>query len=240
MIGLDLALNQKTGSSHTLNSNSKTIQLNLEEKQNRDSFDSVNSLIKVKGILKKEVFTTPFFYSSIEYINNTVIKEKKYTKIYNLSTNGAFFDKTISRKISNIKIDAFENLSINFHELLEVFDNNSSTKLSNSSIKIFKKDIEFVKKDIENELEKIRIKEYKSYNDFIKDITKVIVISFKTPILYQFITFYGETIIPYLLYFFNNKKLKNEARALKKLKEIYMKQTERLIKDYIFCIERIT
>ena len=80
----------------------------------------------------------------------------------------------------------------------------------------------------------------KSYNDFIKDITKVIVISFKTPILYQFITFYGETIIPYLLYFFNNKKLKNEARTLKKLKEIYMKQTERLIKDYIFCIERIT
>ena len=240
MIGLDLALNQKTGSSHTLNSNSKTIQLNLEEKQNRDSFDSVNSLIKVKGNLKKEVFTTPFFYSSIEYINNTVIKEKKYTKIYNLSTNGAFLDKTISRKISNIKIDAFENLSINFHELLEVFDNNSSTKLSNSSIKIFKKDIEFVKKDIENELEKIRIKEYKSYNDFIKDITKVIVISFKTPILYQFITFYGETIIPYLLYFFNNKKLKNEARTLKKLKEIYMKQTERLIKDYIFCIERIT
>ena len=134
----------------------------------------------------------------------------------------------------------YQNLSINFHELLEVFDNNSSTKLSNSSIKIFKKDIEFVKKDIENELEKIRIKEYKSYNDFIKDITKVIVISFKTPILYQFITFYGETIIPYLLYFFNNKKLKNEARTLKKLKEIYMKQTERLIKDYIFCIERIT
>ena len=64
---------------------------------------------------------------------------------------------------------------------------------------------------VENELEKIRIKEYKSYNDFIKDITKVIVISFKTPILYQFITFYGETIIPYLLYFFNNKKLKNEV-----------------------------
>ena len=39
---------------------------------------------------------------------------------------------------------------------------------------------------------------------------------------------------------FPNKKLKNEARTLKKLKEIYMKQTERLIKDYIFCIERIT
>ena len=99
LIGLDLALNQRTGESHSKASASISQVLNLEKKQNRDTFIIDESLIKVKGNLKKEVFTTSIFYSSIKSAELKIARKNDNISIYNLSTHGAYFEGTISQKI---------------------------------------------------------------------------------------------------------------------------------------------
>ncbi|MDN5051952.1 6-hydroxymethylpterin diphosphokinase MptE-like protein [Aliarcobacter butzleri] len=240
IIGLDLSLNQVTGESHSENANSTVTKLNLEDKQTRDTFEAQKSLIKIKGNLKKEVFTTPFFYSSIQHINNqTILHKNKSTKIYNLSSNGAFFKDTITKKVSNIKINDFKDLSVDFFKLLEILDTNSENKLFEESKKELNKGLKILRNSLKKDLDKIKSTEFTSYDDFLEEIIKIISQSNKIPHFFQLFVFYNESIIPYISYYFNNKKMKNEIKILKKVKNIYIKQIENLIDDYEICLKRV-
>ena len=240
IIGLDLSLNQVTGESHSENANSTVTKLNLEDKQTRDTFEAQKSLIKIKGNLKKEVFTTPFFYSSIQHINNqTILHKNKSTKIYNLSSNGAFFKDTITKKVSNIKINDFKDLSVDFSKLLEILDTNSENKLFEESKKELNKGLKILRNSLKKDLDKIKSTEFTSYDDFLEEIIKIISQSNKIPHFFQLFVFYNESIIPYISYYFNNKKMKNEIKILKKVKNIYIKQIENLIDDYEICLKRV-
>lgn len=240
IIGLDLSLNQVTGESHSENANSTVTKLNLEDKQTRDTFEAQKSLIKIKGNLKKEVFTTPFFYSSIQHINNqTILHKNKSTKVYNLSSNGAFFKDTITKKVSNIKINDFKDLSVDFSKLLEILDTNSENKLFEESKKELNKGLKILKNSLKKDLDKIKSSEFTNYDDFLEEIIKIISQSNKIPHFFQLFVFYNESIIPYISYYFNNKKIKNEIKILKKVKNIYIKQIENLIDDYKTCLKRV-
>ncbi|MCT7553270.1 6-hydroxymethylpterin diphosphokinase MptE-like protein [Aliarcobacter butzleri] len=240
IIGLDLSLNQVTGESHSENANSTVTKLNLEDKQTRDTFEAQKSLIKIKGNLKKEVFTTPFFYSSIQHINNqTILHKNKSTKVYNLSSNGAFFKDTITKKVSNIKINDFKDLSVDFSKLLEILDTNSENKLFEESKKELNKGLKILKNSLKKDLDKIKSSEFTNYDDFLEEIIKIISQSNKIPHFFQLFVFYNESIIPYISYYFNNKKMKNEIKILKKVKNIYIKQIENLIDDYKTCLKRV-
>ena len=61
----------------------------------------------------------------------------------------------------------------------------------------------------------------------------------KLSIFYQIIVNYFQLIIPYLSYHFNDVKIKNEKKKVKKVKEIFVKQIEEVLNDYIFCLERV-
>lgn len=66
LIGLDFSLNQKTGDSHSSGPSSGITKLDLMMEQDREVFNSRESLIKVKGNLLENVFTTPLFFNSIQ------------------------------------------------------------------------------------------------------------------------------------------------------------------------------
>ncbi|MDX4058433.1 hypothetical protein Q6A77_07095, partial [Aliarcobacter skirrowii] len=50
---------------------------------------------------------------------------------------------------------------------------------------------------------------------------------------------YFKIITPYLLYHFNDLKLKNETKKVNKVKEIFTRQIENIILDYISCFKRV-
>ena len=52
---------------------------------------------------------------------------------------------------------------------------------------------------------------------FLEEIIKIISQSNKIPHFFQLFVFYNESIIPYISYYFNNKKMKNWLRALHSL-----------------------
>ena len=241
LIGLDLALNQTTGASHSKASNSVVQVLNLEQEQRRDTFVVDESLIKVKGNLEKEVFTTPFFYSSIKSAEAKISKKSDNTAIYNLSTHGAYFDGSIPQKIEEINLKDFCNLESINDDFISYLRKNSLTKLAKESKKEFIKEITFLNSDIKDTLNDIENADFKTYDEFYERILilPMKVYNNKLSIFYQVIVNYYQLIVPYLSYHFNDVKIKNEKKKVKKIKEIFLNQIEDIIEDYILCLERV-
>lgn len=159
--------------------------------------------------------------------------------MYNLSTHGAFFESTISKKTSNIKIDTFKEISLDFSQLLSILKTNSENKLVEESKKDLQKGLDILEKSFKKDIESFKSAEFINYDAFLEDIVKLTLESKKISHLYQIFVFYNELIIPYLSYFFNNKKIKKEYKILNKTKIVYVKQIEGIIEDYKACISRI-
>lgn len=240
LIGLDLALNQKTGDSHFSQSNSGVSKLNLKEKQNREYFEQRKSLIKVKGNFKKEVFTTPLFYTSIKSTESKIFFKNKDTNIFNLSTHGAYFFATKPKKIKNIKINEIADSNYSNEVFRNFLIKNSSKKLSIQSKKRLNKDMIFIE-ELNKILEEIEIKDFRTYDNFLKKIYSITekMMDKKIFIFYQVINNYLEIVIPYLSYHFNDKEIKNQAKEIRKIKNIFINDIRKMTKDYKTCLERI-
>ncbi|MGJ0353045.1 DUF115 domain-containing protein [Aliarcobacter cryaerophilus] len=238
-IGLDLALNQETGESHSKDAGSVVSRLNLDEVQTREVFDDLRSLVKVKGNLKEYVFTTPIFYLSIKQVEKKIEPYKDSVEIINLSNNGAYFEGTNVKRIEEIDIKEFKEISnINFKEYLI---NNSKECLDVDSQESLKDEIKFLDNDIAYIIKDIKDKNFKSYEEFNNIIIEMIEKIYKNKYFksYQFLFEYYKAYIPYLSYHFNDKKIKNESKKVNKIKYVFLKQLEGLIDDYKICLERV-
>ncbi|HRN00140.1 MAG TPA: DUF115 domain-containing protein, partial [Aliarcobacter cryaerophilus] len=163
-IGLDLALNQETGESHSKDAGSGVSRLNLDEVQ--------TSLVKVKGNLKEYVFTTPIFYLSIKQVEKKIEPYKDSVEIINLSNNGAYFEGTNVKRIEEIDIKEFKEISnINFKEYLI---NNSKECLDVDSQESLKDEIKFLDNDIAYIIKDIKDKNFTSYEEFNNIIIEMI------------------------------------------------------------------
>lgn len=241
LIGLDLALNQKTGESHAKASNSLIQVIDLNKEQKRDTFIIDESLLRVKGNFEEEVFTTPLFYSSIKSAEAKISKKNEDTMIYNLSNHGAFFEGTIPQKIEEIDVKDFNNFKskdINFSNFLK---ETSFTELSPESKKEFRREILFLSTEAKNILNSIKNKDFENYDEFFDEIFVFAkkVSENRCPIFYQILANYFQMVVPYLSYHFNDLKVKNEKKKLKKIKEIFTEQMGSIIDDYIICLERV-
>jgi len=235
LIGFDLALNQETGDTHSSSSKSGITNLNLKEIQNRDTFHTRKSLIKVKGNLKDKVFTTPFFYSSIKNAETKISKKSENISIYNLSAHGAYFEGTIPKIIEEINTKDLNDFKLINSDIINYLEKNSFTSLSEKSKKEFIEEISFLNSDIKNILNEIKDKEFNSYDEFYEKIVTLPIKLYnnKLSIFYQITVNYFQLIVPYLTYHFNDIKVKNEKKKVNKIKEIFVKQIEDILEDYI-------
>ncbi|MCT7470434.1 DUF115 domain-containing protein [Aliarcobacter cryaerophilus] len=237
ILGLDLALNQKTGASHSEDTFATT-KLNLNEVQDRSEFHLRGSLIKVKGNFNKEVFTTPLFYSSIKFMDDKIKQKHKNTKVYNLSSNGAKFSKIAAKKVNDIDLNIYNNYLPDLNLVNEFFKNNSYKEL-NSEAKLFiNKEIKFLEDNFVNKL--AISKKNMSFIDFLNDTQNLLeeLSNNNYNNLYNILYSYCELYFPYLSYYFNNKKLKSENKKVLFIAQIFEKHTNQIIKDYIACLKR--
>ena len=239
LIGLDLALNQPTGASHSKASNSVVQFLNLEEKQTRDTFVVDESLIKVKGNLKEEVFTTPFFYSSIKSAEAKITKKNDMTTIYNLSVHGAFFNGTTPYTIDQIDVNSLSKISTN--DFTNYLEKNSLIKLKEDSKKQFIEEISFLNDVVKDILNEVKNRDFENYEEFYEKIIALPIELYnnKLSIFYQIMVNYFQLMVPYLSYHFNDVKVKHEKKKVKKVQEVFVKQIEEIFSDYISCLERV-
>jgi hypothetical protein len=239
LIGLDLALNQETGSTHSLNASSKSLNLKLERNLNRDTFSDTKSLIKVKGNKIKEVYTTSFFFSSIKNLENKLVGKNTDTKIYNLSFCGAYFEGTIPTNIKDVKdMDDIDLINL---KLINALKKNSLTELEKDSINEINRIIQYLSIELKKHLYFIKNSQYNSYEELYNDLVLIphMLDENKIDLFFEIIINYFDMLIPYLSYHFNDLEIRDEKNKLKSIKEIFIKQIEKIIGDYILCLERI-
>ena len=240
LIGLDLAVHQKTGYTHSFESNSGILKLDLESEINNEVFDTRKNLIKVRGNITDYVYTTPVFFYSIKDAESKIINKNEDTKIYNLSSHGAYIEGTIPLKIEDINTKNFNIINkmlLNFKDNLNTFSIKQMNK--NEQIK-FKETLEFLQNDLKHLIIDFKNYDFKNYEEFkeiVLDILNLIRDNDKSLnlVLYK----YYEALIPYLNYHFNDAKLNQEYKKINKIKNIFASQLENLVNDYILCIERI-
>ena len=242
LIGLDLALNQNTGDTHAKESSSGvSTLLNLDKKQERDTFSMTQSLIKVKGNFSDFVYTTPLFFSSIKYIENQ-ISINNDTKIFNLSKHGAYLEGTISKKIEDINLNNLNNVSIESRDINTSLINYSRNSLSLESKYSLNNEINFLQKDMKRILEDILSSDYINFNNQFLNILFNVPIALEENhfiLSHQIIVKYFDILIPYLLYHFNDIKMKNESKKVMKVKAVFVNQIEKILDDYILCLKRV-
>ncbi|RXJ95487.1 hypothetical protein CRU94_07085 [Arcobacter sp. AHV-9/2010] len=240
IIGLDLAVNQKTGDTHSSGDKTGTTKINLDEKQDRSEFRIRSSLVKVKGNFKKEVYTTPLFYGSIKMVEDKLRIKSNSTKIYNLSENGAKFEGTISKKIDKINLSNHKKIFLSMNNN-DFFSLNSLDALNDSSRDTIKTEVEYIESNLKDILNNIIEKENILYEEFLKELEKLFSELNKNNLLNlsQIINLYCEIYIPYLSYYFNDKQIKAERNKVKKIKDILIKHIKNISEDYKTSLKRV-
>ncbi|RBQ32716.1 hypothetical protein CRU92_03090 [Arcobacter sp. FW59] len=238
LIGLDLALNQKTGDTHSNSAGSGVSKVDINNKEK--SF-SRKSLVTVKGNFEKKVKTIELFYSSIKDIEQKLILKNESTTIYNLSKHGAYFEGTIPLNLEEVDIKSFKTIDIKYFDLQNNLKKFSKDSLDESRKKSFIDEINFLQQNLKEQLNAIKEYDFKNYIDlnsiildFLQNLKDNDIL-----ILYKVLHNYYEMVIPYLNYHFNDSRLNQEYKKVEKIKDIFTTQVENLINDYIFCINKI-
>lgn len=241
LIGLDLALNQETGESHAKGSDSITSSLKLDEEQSRDTFSQLDSLIQTKGNHSEVVFTTPLFFSSIQSANGKLMKKEEDVNVYNMSLHGAYFENTIPVKQNEINTENLKDIDFESKTFLSNITKYSIKELSEESKKEIKNEIIFLENEVLKKVNDISKKDYKNFTPLFQDVMEIpfIINDSMYKSFFQIIVGHFQIIIPYLFYHFNDIKVKNEEKKVRKIRDIFVKQITNLVNDYIICLKRV-
>ncbi len=245
IIGLDFSINQETGLTHSNSTSSIGDVYDLEREKNisfsesKKNFGARDGLVEVRGNKKEKVFTSGIFASSIIVLNDQ-IKSLKHedTKIYNLSSTGAYFEQTIPIDTRNIDTKQFSSYDCNKKELVESLESHSLSKLPEKSKDMIINEIENLTKYLEKEFLEFEEKESEDYEEFYKNLMNVYEELFKitsknTGILFSGLENYFKMIVNYLSFYFNNPKIKKEKEKIKKIRKIFSRQLRLILEDYI-------
>ncbi|GEM_PF-889257 len=201
LIGMDVALNQKTKNTHD-----KSYYINTELNREDYSFSDFGELdfdkdiIKVKGNFQDEVYTTRRYLQLIYNYNQITRKINHDFNLYNLS-DGAFLDGMKGLKVKNIDLEKFEKIKKSdlYEGIIDSFNKSSKINFNKQEKKEMKKD-----KKLSIELLMIA-RNCKKRNDFYQNFTKISLTCPESFVL-QLLSLYYDVINPYVHLFENNKK----------------------------------
>ncbi|MDX4038851.1 motility associated factor glycosyltransferase family protein [Aliarcobacter skirrowii] len=240
LIGLDLTINQETGETHSSDASSGISRVKIDEERDIEKRER-KSLISVKGNLIEEVKSIEIYYGSIKEVEKKLANKKDDVKVYNLSKTGAFFEGAQPLKIEDLDIHSLKKIEKNSLNMSKIMDKFSQIYLENSEKETHRLNIEFLNSEIKTKLKNLKEKKVTNYtelNDDLLDIIKEVggkdIMTF-----YKVLFNYYEIVMPYLNYYFNEARIKQEYKKLNGVKDVFVKQLEFLLDEYIFCMNRV-
>ena len=238
LLGLDLALDSKTGATHS-SGHEYTKELNLDTSNlDQDLISFKDSVIKVDGNFQQNVYTTPDFINSINSINSSATGFKQgHQNIYNLS-DGAYFSNTYATHAENVELNKFVLLNKDDikTELHARFSHNSIRSMN--TLELSK-----IQKRYENSIEVIKTIEihkttlYDSYEDFLDSLislfenisTSSSEFDYDLALIYQE---YFKFIDTFIFDFFNTQHLTQTTQHANNLNRLLSEQLYRIIDIY--------
>ena len=245
LLGLDLALESKTGATHS-SAHESFQKLDLKKANVHDDVMKFKeSVVQTKGNHQESVFTTPEFMLSIESINASSLGFKKETQhVYNLS-NGAYFKNTKPLMLDSFYTDNFKHLnkeSVKVAVLEEFTLHNSSQTTEDERILInariqhalYLKEVIGFQKELlcssDDEFLKSLIMLFKKLTSGTSSDTYDLSLIFQE---------YCKTIYTDIFDFFNTKELQNIFIHVDMLNKTLTEALERIIDEYIDVLKEI-
>lgn len=244
LIGLDLALNQDTGQTHTSISKSVNRQYDLSVDKKRDFFSLREGLVDVQGNMNESVKTTSLFYNSIKFVDLFLSNKSEDTQVYNLSRHGAYFVNTTPLSIKELDISDFKTLKSEQEKIVQCLFECSKRKLDKSSIESLSIELEFLKEFIQNDLAVFKGEDFQDYKTLLENLKKTVSLiteaeKFSKKSITLILKNYMFILIPYLNYHFNDIKVKNEAKKVQQIQQLMIMQIEQIINDYINFLKQL-
>ena len=240
LLGLDFALDQKTGATH---SNAHSYVYNLDTTKTvhgvEDDLHYKNSVVETKGNFQEKVTTNLLFDSFKRQCNlftEAFIMENR--KVYNLS-DGAYIEKAIPTHPEDIDFSEFESINKNklYKNILDVFSKHSENFLTKDELDAIESRINYVTKieDILNEYSKRKYANMDNFHyhllgtfidilgeDYDKDATDS----------NNILSLYLQFVSGYIFDLINTKELKNEKKHIKALNKIVISQFKKILRYY--------
>jgi len=244
LLGLDLALNAKTGSTHS-SEHLFNEKLDLESvKSHDDVLEFGSTVVKTAGNFQKEVFTKPEYLLSIESINSSSMGFKKESQtVYNLN-NGALFLNTISTKIEAINTKEFENLNKKelSKELNKVFTKECSSSTTEEEIRAIKEQIAHARKLQEFVKAQVTYR-FESRGEFLGSTVMLFnrLTNATTPEAYDIsliLQEYTKLVYTFIFDFFNRDNITNES--IEQINRTLSEAFYRMLEEYIFGLESVS
>jgi len=217
LLGLDLALDQESGETHSSDHGyGKTLDLNTKNENN--IMNMKKNIQSIEGNFTKEVLTISEFALSVTTINNFISYKKSNTQtIYNLN-DGAKFHNTVPLRPANIRKKKIDKTSLT-EEIRDSLKKISVNKLSTDDINSMKKrliDVQTIKKIINNYSQK----KHTNSDMFLYELTSFYIELLKKQtreennIAYVYMNYFNY-LLPILIDHFNTKNLKHKKKDVK-------------------------
>ncbi len=241
LLGLDLALDPETGSTHTsTHQDAKT----LEQKESGEaSISLTDSTIEVKGNFRKVVKTTPLFKLSIKDFGLLTKKYKsKNQRIFNLN-DGAFLEGAEPLKSEQIDTDEFK--TIDKDELLTQIQtfllSISSNKFKNEDKKIIERKIQEAL-EIKNHIDNFKKSTSNSLIEFSNELSILVRNisnrkSEENSDIKEIFTNYFYFTLGHITSFFNTLELTDIEFHVENIQRIFSKQLLKIVNCYIDTME---
>jgi hypothetical protein len=247
LLGIDLAINQKTGSSH-MGGYSSTSYDDFKSEMHREeshSFSFKDELITVKGNQEEKVYTNRLFALSLDAMSsNFALIKNADQNIYNLSNHGAFIENTISANVETVDINMYTNLSSDkldglIHNYLEEI---SKSKLDTSDYNDLQNELEYISL-VENSFKKLISKKSKNFEEFYLKCEEMVNMIFYPNVhcsfLYVVFKHFFGIFLQYIFYCFNDQKIKDEKHKLEQIEKQFISDSLNLLKKYKKYLEAI-
>ena len=241
LLGLDLAIDEKTGMTHSSTHHNPRVISIEESLESSDTLEYKTNLKEIPGNHSKSVLTTQHFLASVEYINYFVksLKQPQQT-IINLS-DGAKFINTISKECEDIEPTeslSKENITKNIYK---VSIKNSSTSLSSSELKSLRKKLlnaKEIKRVLLLHLEE-KIVSNSKYLESLKELSETITDeqSIEEYELSRVIDTYFKYILPHIFNFITKKTTNNED--ISKIRELLLAHLLKIVDFYSAQLKHI-
>lgn len=245
LLGLDLALDSKTGATHSSEHESAQ-ELDLQKaNKHEDVMRFKESVVTTKGNKEESVYTTPEFMLSINSINASSLGFKADNQhVYNLS-DGAYFQNTTPFLMQNIDTANFKTLNKEGIKLsiYEEFELHHSAKISEDEHKLLTARTSFalqLREIIEFQKELRFNNEDELLNSLVMLFKKLTSTTaqeaYDLSLIFQE---YAKTIYSDIFDFFNTQGLMETELHVNMINGMLTKALERIIDEYIDVLESI-
>ncbi|TKI71029.1 motility associated factor glycosyltransferase family protein [Sulfurimonas crateris] len=233
LLGLDLAIDSKTGKTHADGHEYVQTLKMPESSAQKDKMSFKDTLFYVDGNFTDKVQTTPNFKISIDAINQaTKILKKESQSVFNLS-DGAKFIGTLSKKPSDITLKSTQDMRAHIYNLCL---KNFSSKLDENEIKNLYNKLSHAR-EMQNIIMNHSKNERSDAKEYLEGLEKLCLsISSRENIsnyeLARVLDTYNQYILTYIFDFFNTAGLENEKEHIEKIDDFLVSHMLKIIDFY--------